>query len=164
MQENSAWNPVTDLPWLPAITGEFCLHETHSGQANEKVKRICLCFVTEHGGKLYYCIIPKVSKRKSYADVFWKINIECEWAVTHLLLLWVRLCAALASDKIPPLLFLLQAWRPHQLLLQSLRQTPASGGGNFLGPPLRRWAGTQDHWQQCQWDASTPAGVDDKRP
>ena len=69
------------------------------------------------------------------------------------------------SDQIPPPLFLLQAWRPHQLLLQPLRQTSASGvGGNLSGPPVRRWAGEQDHRQQCQWDTSASAGVEERKP
>lgn len=141
---STAWNLVKDLPsW-------------NTQRPGRKYS------VTEDGGKLYYyCIIPLVW--------WWRLNETYErllWA--HVGLMKQLLLLSLSGFGSVKLLYLLllflpQARRPHQLLLQSLRQTPASGGGNILGPPVRRRAGKQDHRQQCQWDTSAPAGVDERK-
>lgn len=47
----------------------------------------------------------------------------------------------LVTNTSPPLLAPvcpLQAWRPHQFLLQPLGQASAAGGGNIARPPIRR--------------------------
>uniref|UniRef100_A0A673WEX4 Myosin-10-like n=1 Tax=Salmo trutta TaxID=8032 RepID=A0A673WEX4_SALTR len=63
----------------------------------------------------------------------------------------------LVTNTSPPLLAPicpLQAWRPHQFLLQPLGQASAAGGGNIARPPIRRRGGKQAHGCQCQRDAS----------
>lgn len=56
----------------------------------------------------------------------------------------------------------LQAWRSHQLLLQSLRQTSAAGGRNLAGPAVWWRVGEQDQRQQRKRGAGTPARVDEE--
>ena len=57
---------------------------------------------------------------------------------THKQLCLLAKLMVLVTNTSPGPLCPLQAWRPHQFLLQPLRQASAAGGGNIARPPIRR--------------------------
>lgn len=121
------------------------------GKASDQGK-----FCTSFADSPNFYIFSGANLILTFSELLWQSAFENFHERTHYCYMGPKI-TFLHLDKSP--LCPLQAWRSHQLLLQPLWQTSAPGRGNFTGPAVWRWAGEQNHRQQCKRDTRTPAGV-----